>query len=172
MASDTIELSRKWQPGAELLKGGFGRIFAAEAEDGSQAVVKLVPKAPGASRELLFEPVSGLPNIMPILDSGKWRDYYVLVMPRAEKSLRQHFIEAGGQLTIDAAVKILLDVAEALAGLHQGVVHRDLKPENVLLYQGCWCLADFGIARCAEATTAPETQKYALTAAYAAPEQW
>ena len=45
-------------------------------------------------------------------------------------------------------------------------MHRDLKPENVLLYQGHWCLADFGIARYAGATTAPDTHKYAMTAAY------
>jgi serine/threonine-protein kinase len=170
--TETIELKQKWRLGSEIIKGGFGRIYAAEAEDSSQAVVKLVPKAPGASRELLFEPVSGLPNIIPILDSGEWKDYYVLVMPRAEKSLRQNLSETGGKLSIDDAVPVLLDVAEALASLHKGVVHRDLKPENVLLYQGKWCLADFGIARYAEATTAPDTQKYALTAPYAAPEQW
>jgi hypothetical protein len=172
MASDTIALKQKWRLGAEITKGGFGRIYAAEAEDGSQAIVKLVPKVPGASRELLFEPVSGLPNIIPILDSGEWQDYYVLVMPRAEKSLRQHLTELAGKLTIDEAVPILLDVAEALNSLHQGIVHRDIKPENVLLHEGRWCLADFGIARYAEATTAPDTHKYALTAPYAAPEQW
>ncbi len=172
MASQTIILRYTWQLGAEMTKGGFGRIYAAEAEDGSQVVVKLIPKAPGASRELLFEPLSGLSNIIPILDSGEWQDFYVLVMPYAEKSLRQHLDEAGGKLTIDDAVPILLDVAEALAGLGQGVVHRDLKPENVLLYQGRWCLADFGIARYAEATTAPDTHKYSMTPPYAAPEQW
>jgi serine/threonine protein kinase len=37
---------------------------------------------------------------------------------------------------------------------------------------GRWCLADFGISRYAEATTAPDTRKLAWTPAYAAPEQW
>ena len=54
----------------------------------------------------------------------------------------------------------------------KAVVHRDIKPENVLLYQGRWCLADFGIARYAAATTAPDTHKFSMTPAYAAPEQW
>jgi serine/threonine-protein kinase len=152
--------------------GGFGHVFEAEADDGSPAAVKLVPKAPGASREMLFEELSGLPNIIPILDSGEMQDYYVLVMPRAEKSLRQHLDDAGGKLTVGEAVTVLTDVAEALASLEAGVVHRDLKPENVLLYQGHWCLADFGIARYAEATTAPDTRKFAMTPPYAAPEQW
>ncbi len=169
---ETIELRRKWTIGSEITKGGFGRIYEAKDENGLPAVIKSVPKAPGASRELLFEPVSGHPNIVPIVDSGEWEDYYVLVMPRAEKSLRQHLSETGGKLTTSESLGILIDMAEALAGLQQDVVHRDLKPENILLYQGRWCLADFGIARYAEATTAPDTHRYAFTAPYAAPEQW
>ena len=56
--------------------------------------------------------------------------------------------------------------------LQDKVVHRDLKPENILLWEGQWCLADFGIARYAEATTSTETWKFAKTWMYAAPEQW
>ena len=52
------------------------------------------------------------------------------------------------------------------------VVHRDLKPENVLRLDGRWCLADFGISRYAEATTAPDTRKFAMSPQYAAPERW
>ncbi len=170
--SETIELGRKWTIGPEIANGGFGRIYKAQDENGSQAVIKLVPKAPGASRELLFEPVSGHPNIIPIWDSGEWKNFYVLVMPRAETSLRQHLNDAGGKLITNESLDILIDVAEALAGLEKEVVHRDLKPENILFYQGHWCLADFGIARYAEATTAPDTRKYSFTHPYAAPEQW
>lgn len=147
-------------------------MFEAEGPDGTTAVVKLIPKVQGASRELLFEELSGLPNIVPVLDSGEWDKYYVLVMARAEKSLRQHLLEARSKLAPEQAVAVLSDITEALESLHPGVVHRDLKPENVLLYQGHWCLADFGIARYAEATTEPDTRKYAMTPAYAAPEQW
>ena len=63
-------------------------------------------------------------------------------------------------------------MCDALIDLEPKVVHRDLKPENVLLLESHWCIADFGISRYAEATTAPDTQKFALTAAYAAPERW
>jgi hypothetical protein len=168
----TIQLNRAWRLGNQLASGGFGHVHEAEADDGSAALAKLVPIAPGASRELLFEELSGSPNIIPILDRGEWDGYYVLVMPRAEKSLRKHLEEAGGKLGVNEAVVVLTDVAEALASLEAEVVHRDLKPENVLLYEGHWCLADFGIARYAEATTASDTRKYAMTAQYAAPEQW
>ena len=52
------------------------------------------------------------------------------------------------------------------------MVHRDIKPENILLLHGRWHVADFGIARYAEATTASDTLKHMKTAPYAAPEQW
>jgi serine/threonine-protein kinase len=169
---ETIVLARVWQIGEPLASGGFGRIYEAKADDDSAVVVKLVPKTPGASRELLFEELSGLTNIIPILDRGEWKEYYAIVMPRAVKSLRQHLEAAGGKLGVDETIAVLADVAQGLAALKAEVVHRDLKPENVLLYKDHWCLADFGIARYAEATTAPDTRKFAMTPRYAAPEQW
>ena len=132
----------------------------------------MVPKAPGAQRELLFVDLGDARNVVPIIDSGETHDSWVLVMPRAEKSLRQHFSEAAGPLSVSDAVAILSDVATALADLDGRVVHRDLKPENILLLDGNWCLADFGIARYADATTAPDTWKHARSLPYAAPERW
>jgi len=169
---ETINLKRAWQVGDPIASGGFGKVYEAKADDGAPAVIKLVPKSPGASRELLFEELSGLPNIIPVWDTGEWKDYYVIAMPRAEKSLRQHLQAANGRLGFDEAVAVLTDVVQGLASLKAGVVHRDLKPENVLFYNGHWCLTDFGISRYAEATTAPDTHKYSMTDQYAAPEQW
>src|SRR2546426_10526300 len=128
-----IKLAREWELGAQFATGGFGRVHEALADDGSAAVVKLVPKASGADRELLFEDLSGLPNIVPIIESGEWKSFYVLVMPRADMSLRQHLRDAGGKLPSDEAITVLIDIAEALASLDTDVVHRDVKPENVLL---------------------------------------
>ena len=121
----TIELNRSWKIGTQIGDpGGFGQVFEAEADDGSAAAIKLVPKEPGASRELLFEELSGLPNIIPILNSGEWEDYYVLVMPRAEKSLREHLNDSGGKLDLDEAVTVLVDAAVALSSLDGEVVPR------------------------------------------------
>jgi serine/threonine-protein kinase len=70
-------------------------------------------------------------------------------------------------------LSILNDIATTLTDLdRQGVVHRDLKPENVLILNGRWCLADFGISRFAEATTGLDTRKFAMSPPYAAPERW
>ena len=67
---------------------------------------------------------------------------------------------------------ILSDVTMALADLNGRVVHRDIKPENILFLDGHWCLSDFGIARYAEASTAPDTHKWAWSPPYNPPERW
>ncbi|WP_324273784.1 protein kinase domain-containing protein [Blastococcus brunescens] len=99
-------------------------------------------------------------------------DAYVIVMPLAEESLQDRLDAAGGPLPLEDALAVLTDVATALADLDGRVVHRDLKPANVLLVDGAWCLADFGISRYADATTAPDTRRMAMSPPYAAPERW
>ena len=169
---EEITLERTWRIGPQLGEGGFARVFLAQNEDGEPAVAKLVPKELGTQREMLFVDLEGVSNVMPILDSGETEDFWVLVMPKAERSLRDHLDEATG-ITINEALSVLIDIAEALVAVEaRGVVHRDIKPENVLLLDGRWHIADFGIARYAEATTASDTLKLAKSRPYAAPEQW
>lgn len=169
--ADTVKLGGgTWKLGKQLGSGGFGRVFEASAGDRVGAA-KLIPKDPGADRELLFVDLTGIRNVVPIIDHGETDTHWVLVMPQAEKSLRAH-LEDEGPLAYEDAVGILLDVADALEDLDGRIVHRDLKPENVLFLEGKWCLADFGISRYAEATTAADTRKFALSPPYAAPERW
>jgi len=167
-----LKLKQEWTIGERIAGGGFGQVYAASSSGCRNAVAKLVPKARGAERELLFVDLEGIRNIVPVIDSGETDDSWVLIMPRAEKSLLDHLKTAGGPLAVTEAVAILSDVATALSDLDGRVVHRDLKPANILLLDGHWCVADFGISRYAEATTAPDTRKFAWTPAYAAPEQW
>ncbi len=71
--------------------------------------------------------------------------FYVMPYVRGE-SLRQR-LQREIQLPIAEALRIVLDVAEALAYAHgQRVVHRDIRPENILLESGQALVADFGIA--------------------------
>lgn len=160
---------KTWELGAALGSGGFGRVVKANS-DGITAAIKFVPKAPGTEREMLFADLVGVRNVVPIIDSGETATEWVLVMPLASSTLSEHL--DAGPLETDEVITILRDVMAALTDLDGRVVHRDIKPENILLLDGAWCLADFGISRYAEATTAPDTQKFALTPAYAAPERW
>jgi eukaryotic-like serine/threonine-protein kinase len=166
-----IQLVREWDIGEPIGKGGFGQVFAAKSSNMPSAVAKFVPKSPGNKRELLFVNLEKVRNVIPVIDSGETENSWVLVMPRAAHSLRQ-YIKTPASLSLAQAVQILIDVATALADIDGKVVHRDLKPENILFYENAWCLADFGISRYAEATTAPDTKKYALSPPYAAPERW
>ncbi len=171
MAIDKIvPLSRDWQIGDAIGRGGFGRVH--EATDGQvKAAAKFVPKAKGADRDLLAEELSDVPNVVPILDSGEFEDDYVIVMPRAEYSLRDFMAETDFDHR-ELVVEVLRDISECIAALEGRVVHRDIKPENILWLDGKWCLTDFGIARYAEASTAPDTRKYAMSPPYASPERW
>lgn len=169
MQGTTLQLGKAWKIGEPLGDGGFGQVYAA-TRDGEQAAAKFVPKLPGAQRELLFVDLGSAGNVVPVFDPGETDNSWVIVMPRADKSLRDLLRESGGAgLETGAAVDVLTDIAQALGDLAGHVVHRDLKPENVLLLDGKWCLADFGISRFADATTAPDTRKFSKTPPYAAP---
>jgi serine/threonine protein kinase len=133
-----LQLAKEWLLGERIDGGGFGQVYAAKSADyDSAAVVKLVPKAPGAERELLFADLTGVRNVVPIIDQGETEDSWVLVMSQADKSLRQHLAKVTGPLAIAEAVTVLSDIATALTDLEgRRIVHRDLKPENVLLLHG------------------------------------
>ncbi|MFE7529409.1 protein kinase [Kitasatospora sp. NPDC057542] len=175
MGVEKLNLNQIWELGQALDadRGGYGRVFIARSPEGEEAVAKLVRKEPGAEREMLFDG-AGKPNVVPILDSGEHGDDWVIIMPRAQKSLRRHLEDSGGKLPLAECVQVLTDIATALDGLDGDIVHRDLKPENVLLLNGIWCLADFGLARYAEAATAAGlyTRKDAGTGPYVPPERW
>lgn len=166
-----ISLERTWTVGDRIGGGGFGQVY--EATDGEEsAAIKLVPKDPGAERELLFVELADVRNVVPVVDRGEFKRFWVLVMPRAEMSLRQLLDQAMEPFTPELSLAVLNDLADALVDLSGTVVHRDVKPENVLKLGENWCLADFGISRYAEATTATDTKKFAFSPPYTAPERW
>lgn len=167
-----LELGNKWVLGSRIGSGGFGKVYEALSEDKKKKVaIKLIPKANGASRDLLFIDLARTENVIPILDSGESEDHWIIVMELADYSLRDH-LDSNPDSREQLAIDVLKDVTDSLASLENNIVHRDIKPENILYYDDKWCLSDFGISRYAEATTAPDTQKYALSPPYAAPERW
>ncbi len=88
------------------------------------------------------------PHILGIIDSGSAEGLLFYVMPYVEGETLRQCLEREGELPIDEALRILRDVADALAYAHRrGVVHRDIKPENVLLFEQHALVTDFGIAR-------------------------
>jgi serine/threonine protein kinase len=175
MTGDRVQCDREWIVGDRIGSGGFGAVYAAvAADDASDSVaIKFVPQDVDAGRDLLFVDLGEVPNVVPVLDSGEHAGHWVIVMPRAVGSLRDR-LDRGidDPVAVEEIARVMRDVATALAALQNRVVHRDIKPENLLELDEAWCLADFGISRYAEATTGPDTQKFALSPPYAAPERW
>ncbi|GLF98257.1 protein kinase domain-containing protein [Streptomyces yaizuensis] len=87
--------------------------------------------------------LGGHPHVMPVLDFSP--DYDWFVMPRAQATVADRRAE----LREGSALRALVDaVSAALAEAHsRGWVHRDVKPQNILLLNGRWTVADWGIAR-------------------------
>jgi serine/threonine-protein kinase len=116
------------------------------------------------------------PHILTVLDSGTADGLLYYVMPFAEgESLRSRLAREGG-LPVTDAVRIMREVADALAAAHAaGVVHRDIKPDNVLISGRHALVADFGVAKAISESTGRNditTLGVALgTPAYMAPEQ-
>lgn len=70
-----LALNKEWAVGARIGSGGFGAVFEAEDTAGEKAAVKLVPKAPGTEREMLFTNLDGVRNVVPVIDSGEHEDH-------------------------------------------------------------------------------------------------
>lgn len=157
--------------------GGFGEVFEGKDASGHPVAVKRLKMkaADAAHRELkIAEELAGksFEQVLAVFDSGEDSEaggYYV-VMPRAERSLSDE-VRARGTLPPAEATDILGQLARGLREV-EGIVHRDLKPANVLLHDGKWKIADFGIARFVEDATSSNTVRDFLSAPYAAPEQW
>jgi len=94
------------------------------------------------------------PHIVPLLaagDAGTGLLYYSMPFVEGE-SLRVRLTRSG-ELTLKDAIRILRDVASALAYAHErGLVHRDIKPDNVMLSGGEALVTDFGVAKALSAS--------------------
>jgi len=86
-------------------------------------------------------------------------------------NLKLKIFDAAGPYPTAGVLQVMQGVCQALAYAHkEGLIHNDIKPGNIMINQhGQVLLADFGIARLADAATA--TMVGVGTPAYMAPEQ-
>ena len=118
------------------------------------------------------------PHILPLFDSGQLGDgsgVFYYVMPYVEGESLRARIDREKQLPLEDAIRLAVEVADALGAAHSlGVIHRDIKPENILLVGGHAVVADFGIARAMSAAGGDrltETGMALGTPQYMSPEQ-
>ena len=176
----------------ELAGGGMSRVFSAtEHALGRKVVVKVLPPelSAGVNRERFQREIQVAaqlqhPHIVPLLSAGRVPSpdgtiegellYYT--MPFIEGESLRSALARQGRLPVRDVVRIMHDVAEALAYAHsRGVVHRDIKPGNILTMGSHALGTDFGVAKALSAAmpvSGMTSGGMAIgTPAYMAPEQ-
>lgn len=165
-------LSDRYRIERELGQGGMATVFLAEdLKHHRKVAIKVLKEDLSASvratrflREIEIAAQLQHPNILPLLDSGEAAGLLYYVMPYVEgQSLRQRLAREH-ELPISEAVKILIEIVDALAYAHtRGVVHRDIKPDNVMLTGRHALVADFGVARAVSEATGPLRRRNSAT---------
>ena len=176
-------LSDRYQIEREIARGGMATVYLAHdiRHDRDVALKVMHPEvALALGRERFLREVKltaqlSHPNILSVHDSGEAGDALWYVMPYVEgETLRAH-IDKEGRLSIDEAVRLACEAAEAIGYAHSlGIIHRDIKPENILLSRGHAVVADFGIARAIDAARDDHMTASGValgTTSYMSPEQ-
>jgi eukaryotic-like serine/threonine-protein kinase len=169
-------------------KGGMGEVHkATQLSLGRTVAVKLLAAELASDKAFVvrFEKEAAAlatlshPHIVAIVDKGKSKETYFLVMefvdgPSLREMMRSPLLDTPG------ALKIGMEICRAIDYAHgRGVIHRDLKPENILLDEqagGIPKVSDFGLASFVD-QDAPskfnltETHISMGTLSYMAPEQ-
>jgi eukaryotic-like serine/threonine-protein kinase len=181
-------LSDRYTVERELGRGGMATVYLArDRRHDRDVAVKVLDQAitPGGAerflREIRIAAKLTHPHVLSVHDSGETDGVLYYVMPYVEGETLRTRLAREGALPIGDAVRLMRELADALAYAHgHGVMHRDLKPENVLLSAGHAVVADFGIAKAlAAATQGGDAPLAGLTStgvaigtpAYMAPEQ-
>jgi len=122
------------------------------------------------------------PNVVAVYDQGRHQGLPYLVMEYVQGRTLRDLLTQRRRLNPVEALAILEQMLSAIAAAHRaGLVHRDVKPENVLvaeapsggtanLVDAVVKVADFGLARAVEASSADEPGQLMATVAYVAPE--
>jgi serine/threonine-protein kinase len=170
----------------ELGGGGMSRVFVAcENALGRTVVIKVMsPDLAEAlnverfRREIQLAARLQHPHIVPLLTAGDAGGLPYFTMPFIQGESLRDRLRARGELPVSDAVRVLREVAAALAYAHaNGVVHRDIKPDNVMISGGSAMVMDFGVAKAVtdavttRATTLTQLGVALGTPAYMAPEQ-
>ncbi len=114
------------------------------------------------------------PNIVTVFDVGDDQGTLYLAMEYVSGGSLSQKLGIPGALSVSDRVRIVAEVADALAHAHErGVIHRDIKPANILLTEGLVSkVTDFGIGKLLSGDTElTSTGQMVGSPAYMSPEQ-
>jgi Tol biopolymer transport system component len=176
-------LATRYRIERELGRGGMGMVFLAEdLKHGRLVALKVLRPELAQSlgpdrflREIRVSAQLNHPHILTLIDSGSADGFMYYVLPFVEGESLRDRLTRERNLSIDDALRITEEVADALAYAHStGVVHRDIKPENILFEAGHAVVTDFGIAHAVSEAGGERLTQTGLavgTPAYMSPEQ-
>ncbi len=175
-------LAGRYQVERVLGEGGMATVYLAQdLKHNRKVAVKVMRPELAATlgadrflREVQVAAQLSHPHILPMHDSGEADGLLYYVMPYVEGETLKERLAKEGQLSVNDAMRLGREVAEALAYAHaRGIIHRDIKPGNILLQSGHALVADFGIARALgdEGEVLTKTGLAVGTPQYMAPEQ-
>ncbi|MGB6728545.1 MAG: serine/threonine-protein kinase, partial [Terracidiphilus sp.] len=155
---------------------------ATDLRDGRQVAIK-VPLEEMEADPILIERFAREEQIGQELDhpgivktfNGEGRIRRYMVIEWVQGKLLRTILNEEGKLPIERAVKLSIEICDALDTMHKhGVVHRDLKPENIMVCEGDRIkIIDFGIAMKEDARRLTFTDMSSVlgTPDYISPEQ-
>lgn len=168
----------------ELGRGGMGVVYLArDVQLDRDVAIKVLPThlaRDAVSRERFLREArmaAGLshPHIVPIHRVGEAGGFVFFVMSYVEGETLGERLRTRGPLPPADAMRVLREVAWALAYAHgRGIVHRDVKPDNILLEAatGRALVTDFGIAHGgSDVLASTDSGKVMGTAHFMSPEQ-
>jgi len=140
-----------------LGKGGMGEVYRArDSKLGREVAIKVLPSEfeRDAERLARFEREA---RMLAVLNHPNVAAIYGLEQSEATRFLVLELVEGDtladrlkrGAIPVDEALKLALQIAEALEAAHEkGVIHRDLKPANIKVTpDGKVKVLDFGLAK-------------------------
>ena len=147
------------EPGAKL--GPYEILAAIESADGSEfykasdtqanreVAIKVLsgPFSEQSEQDALTVAALHHPSICALYDIGHENGVSFLVMEYLEGQTLAARLEGGKALDLDQAVKVAIEIGDALDKAHlAGVIHRDLQPSKIFLTAAGAKLLDFGLA--------------------------
>ncbi|ERN07535.1 hypothetical protein AMTR_s00154p00048010 [Amborella trichopoda] len=162
--------------------GGFGATYKAEMAPGTLVAIKRLSVGRFQGVQQFDAEIKTLgrvrhPNLVTLIGYHASETEMFLIYNYLPGGNLEKFIQERSKRTVDWRMlhKIALDIARALAYLHDEcvprVLHRDIKPSNILLDNNYNAyLSDFGLARLLGTSETHATTDVAGTFGYVAPE--